>query len=365
MKNILLILLVFIANQSLANDDLKANFKKGNPVIKSINALSFGPNGILFIGDSESAAIYALDTEDVTPTEAKKDINISNFDQKVAAMLGTTVDQITIEDMAVNPISKNIYIAIQHNNEHFMLMKIVDGEITAVPLDNVSYSKATLNEAIAEDAQDKRGRSLRKWAISDIKYYNGQIMLTGLSNKEFSSTFRSMAFPFQDNQMMSSLEIYHAAHGQYETSSPVKTFTAATIDNKDYVIAAYTCTPLVIFPTTDLKQGEHVKGRTVAELGNWNTPLDLIVMEKEGRSYLLMANSTRALMKIALDDVKDFNGSLTSPIEDKGGTAGVDFIALPFVNVLQLDKLSDDTFLMLQRQANGDLLLHTSSNRWL
>jgi hypothetical protein len=349
-----------------AGDGIKANFKKGNPGIKSINALSFGPEGVLFIGDSETAKIFAYDTQDMEPAAEKEDYNIENFDKKIAEMLGATTEEIEIVDLVVNPISKNLYAAVTHTSGKNVLIKVTDNEnMTVVDLSDISYDDQSLNDAVDADATDRRGRSMRRWAISDLNYANGMVMVTGLSNKEFGSSFRSMPFPFSNDQKLSTLEIYHAAHGQYETQSPVKTFTHASISDKDYIVAGYTCTPLVIFPAGDLAPGKHVKGRTVAELGNWNTPLDMIVMEKEGKSYLLLANSSRAVMKIKLDDVADFNGSLTEPIEERGGTAGVDFIALPFTNVQQLDKLDDGRFVMLQRRSDGELRLWTSNNRWL
>ena len=88
---------------------------------------------------------------------------------------------------------------------------------------------------------------------------------------------------------------------------------------------------------SDLQDGAHAKGRTVAELGNWNTPLDMIEMEKEGQRYILMANSNRALMKIKVSNIESFGDSLTERVQERAGTAGVDFINLPFVNVQQLD----------------------------
>ncbi|WP_461146144.1 hypothetical protein, partial [Salinifilum aidingensis] len=39
-------------------------FVRGTPAIKSINALTFGPDGVLFIGDGRSAAVFAIDTKD-------------------------------------------------------------------------------------------------------------------------------------------------------------------------------------------------------------------------------------------------------------------------------------------------------------
>ena len=52
-----------------------------------------------------------------------------------------------------------------------------------------------------------------------------------------------------------------------------------------------------------LVPGEKVTGETVAELGNRNRPLDMVVYEKDGENYLLMANNARGLMKISLDEI--------------------------------------------------------------
>ena len=49
------------------------------------------------------------------------------------------------------------------------------------------------------------------------------------------------------------------------------------------MLAAYTCTPLVKLPVSELKAGAHVKGTTIAELGNRNRPLDMIVYQKDGK----------------------------------------------------------------------------------
>ncbi|HRI80594.1 MAG TPA: hypothetical protein PLR06_13765, partial [Cyclobacteriaceae bacterium] len=222
-----------------------------------------------------------------------------------------------------------------------------------------------LNNAPAEDAKDDRGRPLRVSSISDIGFYDGKLMVSGLSNQEFKSTFRIIPFPFSKQQDQSSLEIYHAAHKQYETFAPIRTFTVAEISGKKYLVASYTCTPLVLFPMEDLKPGTHVKGRTVAEMGAGNSPLDMITVKKGGESFLLMANSARPVFKVKYANIASFQGSLTTPVEESFATAGVDFISLPVVNVVQLDKLDDSQFVLLQRKANGDLDLWTAGERYL
>ncbi len=347
-----------------ANTSLTDGFITGNPEIGSINAMAFGPESILFIGDSQGAQIVAIDMS-TSKKAINEKLNIPDIESLLSELLGADSDQLQIIDMVVNPVNQNIYIGTQHSSGKSMLFLVNNNSLEMVPLQSVSYTKAVVNNAIASEAKDRRGRSLRQWAISDIKYANGHVMLSGLSNAEFASTFRSVPFPFTQKQKESSLEIYHAAHGQYETASPIKAFTTTQINNQPHLIASYTCTPLVVFPLSELKPGAHTKGRTVAELGNWNTPLDIIEMEKEGARYILMANTNRALMKIKITDIESFGNSLTTRVSERADTAGVDFINLPFVNVQQLDKLNEKEFVFIQREASGKLALKKSSNRWL
>jgi hypothetical protein len=69
-----------------------------------------------------------------------------------------------------------------------------------------------------------------------------------------------------------------------------------TIDGSR-IIAGYLCTPLVKFPVNSLKSGAKVMGTTIAELGNRNRPLDMIVYQKNGQEFLLMSNNSRGVMK--------------------------------------------------------------------
>jgi hypothetical protein len=346
------------------SNELTEDFVTGNPDIQSIHALTFGPESILFIGDSDAAQIVAIDLSNQS-IATNEDLAIEDLEAQLSNLLGTTSDQFQVIDLAVDPANENIYIAVNHSSGKSLLFLVNNNTLEPVPIEEVSYSKTALNNAVSVEAQDRRGRSLRKWAISDLRYADGKVMVSGLSNAEFASTFRALTFPFSDKEMQSSLEIYHAAHGKYETHSPIKTFTPVTINGKSQILASYTCTPLVVFPLDELKNGEHTKGRTVAELGNWNTPLDIIEMEKEGKRYILMANTNRAVMKIKVSDIESFGESLSEKVVERAGTAGIDFVNLPFVNVQQLDKLNESTFVMIQRQADGVLALKTSNNRWL
>ena len=146
------------------------------------------------------------------------------------------------------------------------------------------------------------------------------------------------------------IEIFHGSHGQLETRSPVRTFTAANIDDAPCLLAAYTCTPLVKIPIAVLQPGEKIRGETIAELGNHNRPLDMIVYQKGGASFILMANDARGVMKIPMANIEQAT-AITAPVHDKAGAA---YETLDGVEgVVQLDRLNYENALLLVQSDSG------------
>ncbi|MEO1654203.1 MAG: hypothetical protein AAFU64_11695, partial [Bacteroidota bacterium] len=127
------------------------------------------------------------------------------------------------------------------------------------------------------------------------------------------------------------------------------------LKGESFLLASYTCTPLVTIPTSSLENAQHVKGRTVAELGMWNMPLDMITYKKEGKEYILIANSTRNLMRIDPDDIANFEGTLSEKVE-RFDTKGVKYTSIP-LSVRHLDKLDDETVLIMSRMPYGSMQL--------
>src|SRR5882757_5623433 len=104
-------------------------FITGSPEIKSITSLAFGPDGILFIGDSKSATVFAFDTKDVIRVEKGGTIELKNVDQKITALLGTQAQNISFQDIAVNPLSKKVYCAVQTSDGSPVLFTIEGDKI--------------------------------------------------------------------------------------------------------------------------------------------------------------------------------------------------------------------------------------------
>ena len=245
------------------------NMPSGKVELKSAGALAMGPDGILFVGDSVGGAIVALDVDDRTPAKAGASLEIKGINEKIAAMLGTAADQILIQDVVVNPISKNVYIAVSRGRgaDAVPVILRVDpaGKITEVSLDNIKHSSVSLLDQPQQDRQ-------RMETITQLKYVDGKVLVAGLSNEEFSSSLRCIPFPFQAASKGAGIEIWHGSHGRFETNAPVRTFVPYEINGEKAILAAYTCTPLVRIPVSELKPGNKVKGTTIAELGNRNSP---------------------------------------------------------------------------------------------
>lgn len=340
-------------------DDPTASLKQGNPQIKSAGPLGFGPDGILFVGDTQGAALYAIDTGDRNTSDQKRPVKVNDLGAKVAGMLGTDPKQVMINDLAVNPLSGNIYLSISRGrgpDATPVLMRLTaDGKLDEVALDNVRYARAEIPNT-PDAAAKERGQSLRNESITDVAYVDGRVFLAGLSNEEFSSRLIAIPFPFSEGFDGAAIEIYHGAHGRFETKSPVRTFVPYRIGNDPYLLAAYTCTPLVKVPVGELKAGAHVKGTTIAELGNRNRPLDMIAYHKDGKAYLLLANSSRGVMKIPTEDAGIAEG-ITAPVS---GTKGIGYQTIDNLKgVVQMDKLDDGHAVILTQGTDGATNLET------
>ena len=121
----------------------------------------------------------------------------------------------------------------------------MDGQLEQVELARLRHTKVSIGKAPAFSETLEFGQSQRALTITDIEYWNGEIFVAGVSNEEFASTLRRVSYPFGNSVSISTIEIWHAAHGQFETRAPIITQVVREIEGVPYLIAAYTCTPLV------------------------------------------------------------------------------------------------------------------------
>lgn len=352
------LLMAVLFTTAAVSIDYSSSLKAGKAELQSAGPLAFGPDGVLFVGDSMGAAIFALATEDTVSSSPGR-IDISGINEKVAALLGTSADQILINDMAVNPASKRVYLSVSRGRgpdaTPLILRVDASGKLEEFSLENVKHARVTLPNAPDPEAKNRRGQSLRLEAITDLVFVDDRVFIAGLSNEEFASKLHSIPFPFDKAGSGASVEIYHGAHGRFETNAPVRTFVSYEIENEPYILAAYTCTPLVKFPVSSLTAGAKVMGTTIAELGNRNRPLDMIVYEKDGSQFILMNNSSRGVMKITAEGLGSYEA-----ITERTDIRGVPYETIDHLKgVQQLDRFDETSALILVSTDSGSLDLKT------
>jgi hypothetical protein len=345
----------------------------GSVDITSAGPITFGPEGILFLADNGAAKIFAVEVPDPGSDVGSEPFDMENVDAAVASYLGCEAPDLVIRDMAVHPASSNVYLSVQRGRGETgqaVLVRIDrrNGSIAHVPLDDVACSETVIADAPAED--DERldttlplgpegeefqfgertirllRRPIRTSTVTDMAYTEGFLLVAGLSNEEFSSKLRRVPFPFRDEIDDNSLEIFHVSHGKWETAAPIRTFVP--YDGSRGILAAYTCTPVVQFPLEGLAPGGKTVGRTVAELGAANQPLDMVTFLHNGEEHLLVANSAHGLIKIARRDI-----DAQAPLTEAKEPLGVPRDITEYEGVIRLANLGDDFVLALQVDEDG------------
>jgi hypothetical protein len=356
-----------------------AEMQTGTPEIHSVSTLAFHPDGILFIGDSKGGQIVAIEMPEPAPAEVPEQLELNDVETKFAALLGTTADEIVIHDLAVHPISLNTYVAVSRNRGKWdsrwkipndlgdakLLLRVKpDASIEEVSLEGVRFDIAALPNPVATDKDHmwKTGAKLRIDTITDFAFKDGIVYASGLSNEEFSSAMWRVPYPFGAEIEFSTLEVFHGAHGEYETHAPVRTFLPYQSETGLHILASYLCTPLVTFAIESLESGAHVRGKTVAEFGSGNYPLDMLLCEFKGREFIVVSNSMLPLLTFD-PAAATAHEAITEKVESYQG--GLSYSPRAGNGVSQLDHFGEDTLLALQRMPNGKLDMLLLHEEWL
>jgi len=323
------------------------------------SVMAFGPENLLFVGDSKSGMVYAIPTQ-VKEVKDPIAFNLKGVDKKIANVLGVTPSDLIFNDMQVHPVSQEAYVAIKRGfapdaPSVIVAVSPVNGDVRLIDVSNKTQVQV---KNVREEDFELYGRSSTRLNITDIDYNDGYIYVAGLTNGEFASTLRKIAYPFNDSQeAVAGIEMYHAVHNQKETRAPIRTMAFEEINGESTLIAAYTCTPLVSIPTSEIKEGNHIKAKTLAELGYGNTPIDMITFtaqEQDGSfdKKLLIINKERSASLISL---KDF------AVANKGeginsfamGPEGMTIFPVPMSGTMQIAEQNQMMIASLERDIDS------------
>src|SRR6516164_2318746 len=168
--------------------------------LRSAGVLTFGPNNVLFVGDIQGAKIhaFALRDKDLTSQTDVISGNFHNFegrdrvqglDRKLAALFGTTIDRIVINDMAVHESTEQIFMSVERGRgpgANPTIVKLNHGKLEVLELESIPHSQVAIaNEPTPTAMLEFDPQQM--YAITDVKYYNGEVFVTGITNQRFAS----------------------------------------------------------------------------------------------------------------------------------------------------------------------------------
>lgn len=348
--------------------ELLKNPQHGGLKIASASSLSFGPQGLLLIAETSSASVVAVQTGDVGPVKKLKQ-RVEGVSSLVAGGLGTVPENIVIADMAVNPDSGRIYLAVSRKPDNAVSILTIDDEGKVSPLATAEMPWARVSLPGGSNSKVTR--------ITDLAHAGDRVLVAGSCNEEFASKIFTIPTPLEHGATATihSAETYHVAHRKWETKAPISSFIPYEENGKSYVVGAFACTPIAKFPLNDLKPGSQVKGVSVVELGSGNRPLDLFSYQKNGKRWLVAhtqrfhkplfgpSNLWAARVDMAYlnrSEPAETNENATRrDVKQTAGPDGIDIVDALF-GAAQVDKLNDDEAVVL-RDTEGKLSLEVVS----
>ena len=343
------------------------NFSIKSGTVKSISTMTFAPDGKLIVADWKSNALHALSLPKIDTVEPGS-FNLFGVDSAIAQALNIKRDRIRVSKAIFAPTLNQCILAVETalDLEAAVAIAIFDsrGRGTLYNLNELVEATVSLNDA-PPAASLWENIPTRSFLVTAMKAHDNQIFVAGLANTDFSSTLRRIAYPFDGSITTTSVEIYHAVHNQIETRAPIRAFSIVDIAGSPHILAAYTCTPLVTIPIAELNDDAKIKGKTIAELGYGNTPLDIVPFTVEDRGetsqWVMIANSSRAADLISFDEIVEANNGegLNTPVRVPFQTrSGVPTIQAPITNAVCLIDQDKQFLLSLRRDpTEGDLQL--------
>jgi len=333
--------------------------------IRSVAAMTFADNDTLIVADWRGGELHALKLRPAADAKSTP-FNLKDVAPAIARALHARADRLRFEDMAFRPGSALTYIALSVERASGLpvpALVAIDagGQVQALDLAKAVHTSIEIKNRPTAEARFWNEMPAAAYTVTDLLFHEGKVYVAGLSNASFASTLRVYDFPFTGASTTSSVEMYHAVHDQVETRAPIRKMAIATLNGEPSLIAAYTCTPLVTIPLKDLKDGAHVVGKTVAELGWGSAPVGMVSFDAGQGPMVLLTNSHKSadLMTVAAIAAGTAQPGLHAPIEWPAAPyLGVKAIPVPLAGVAKLST-QDQTFLVALRrdEASGAMQL--------
>ncbi|MEO0605459.1 MAG: hypothetical protein AAF211_28770, partial [Myxococcota bacterium] len=166
----------------------------------NITALTFGPDGTLYVGDSGDGTLSALTPPDVTNPDADTFYNLQNVDAGIAEVLGTTPASIRVKDLAVHPTTREAYLAVNRVTGDEIVSAIVvvnqAGDVRLIDPELERDAMVAIPFAPTDEFFFYRDFPSRDLSLTDLEVYEDRLIVAGMSNADFASTLWTIPLPF-------------------------------------------------------------------------------------------------------------------------------------------------------------------------
>jgi hypothetical protein len=333
--------------------------------LRAAGPLLFPDADTLVVADWRAQELHAFKLPPVASASARP-FNLRDVAGPIAAALHVRPEQIRFEDLAFRPGAETAWLALSVERAGALPAPAIvsidsNGKVAVIHVDALAQTSAKIGNPPAADKRLWRDIPEATLTVTDLAFHDGKLYVAGLGNADFASTLRIYHFPFDDTTTSTSVEMYHPVHDQLETRAPIRKMAVVTLDGEPSLVAAYTCTPLVVIPLKALMDGAHVKGTTIAELGWGSAPVDMVAFDAGEEPQLLLANSAKSadLMPVSAIAAAARQPSLSTPIQVPASPLmGLKSTYLPLTGLAQMS-MQDAQFIgALRRQpATGAMQL--------
>lgn len=327
--------------------------------VKSISAMTMAPDGRLVLADWRSGSLHVLDLPKPGGSGKTAAFNLVAFDEALA-MAGSR--RVRATALAWQEHAGRAIVAAEIGGRVLLALATADGSVTIHDPDDWHVQSLALSDLPGEGSLWGKA-SVRTLTVTCFAWQGNELLISGIANADFASTLRRIAYPFGKQPKSTRIEMYHAVHNQLETRAPIRAMDVVTLGGIPHLLAAYTCTPLVIVPLAELVDQSRLRAKTIAELGFGNTPLSVMsfAIEYQGQSsdWVLVANAAKSADLIALPAIAEAAAGqgLTQPVKAPFDQfAGVRAIPVPLGNLVAVADQGDEFLLALRRDAQTGAL---------
>ncbi len=333
------------------NNIMLSGSQQGQPfgatVINDMTLASDGQNVTLLAAVNSTGKVFAIDIADNNPADAAGNTitTLANFKQQIATIIGTTVGNVTINNMEVNPISKALYVLATSGGVGRIFIVTGGNTVSQLNLTNVKYCSMTYNTNFN--------------TLQDMTYGDNNLYLTMGANFSLDGEIVSVPSPFVHNSSGTSRLTTHFKTNwgsSYYTDAPLEKITYGVVDGVKRLMGVTLCAPGFSIKTSD------VAGTGLLQVKEWYNlngmaPIKVVSITQGTTTYLLDLHTLGKIVRVGekyLDESQTSFNASAPMLRDGSGNVSSGLNASECY-------IYNGTWIMMAKESDTNLIVLDSS----